>query len=143
MSATSAYAVEMKAPNGNRIVNGVEIAADGEIVAFWISNKVPNDPTDFRIAEWVRVEAFGKRTGVPNILQVCHDTRAEQYRGVPYLASVLETLKQVSRYTTAELTSAIIKSFFALFLPARREAPTWIISWGHMIKMTRWRRLWM
>lgn len=119
VSATSAYAVEMKAPNGNRIVNGVEIAADGEIVAFWISNKVPNDPTDFRIAEWVRVEAFGKRTGVPNILQVCHDTRAEQYRGVPYLAPVLETLKQVSRYTTAELTSAIIKSFFALFFTSQ------------------------
>lgn len=119
VSATSAYAVEMKAPNGNRIVNGVEIAADGEIVAFWISNKVPNDPTDFRIAEWVRVEAFGKRTGVPNILQICHDTRAEQYRGVPYLAPVLETLKQVSRYTTAELTSAIIKSFFALFFTSQ------------------------
>ena len=90
ISTAGTYAVEMKAPNGNRIVNGVEIAADGEIVAFWISNKVPNDPTDFRIAEWVRVEAFGKRTGVPNILQVCHDTRAEQYRGVPYLAPVLE-----------------------------------------------------
>ncbi|MDU7517052.1 MAG: phage portal protein, partial [Varibaculum cambriense] len=119
VSATSAYAVEMKAPNGNRIVNGVEIAADGEIVAFWISNKVPDDLTDDRISEWVRVEAFGERTGLPNILQICHDTRAEQYRGVPYLAPVLETLKQVSRYTTAELTSAIIKSFFALFFTSQ------------------------
>jgi len=52
---------------------------------------------------------------MPNILQICHDIRAEQYRGVPYLAPVIETLKQVSRYTNAELTAAIIKSFFALF----------------------------
>jgi lambda family phage portal protein len=57
----------------------------------------------------------GEETGIPNILQICHDTRADQYRGVPYLAPVLETLKQTSRYTTAELASAIVKSFFSLF----------------------------
>ena len=65
--------------------------------------------------EWVRVKAFGSETGTPNMLQICHDLRPEQYRGVPYLAPVIETLKQVSRYTNAELTAAIIKSFFALF----------------------------
>lgn len=115
MGTLGPWAVEMRGPNGNRIINGVEIADDGEIKAFWISNKVPYDPTDFQPTTWTRVEAFGERTGKPNILQICHDTRAEQYRGVPYLAPVLETLKQVSRYTRAELTSAIIKSFFALF----------------------------
>ena len=115
MGVLGPYAVEMQAPNGNRIIDGVEINGDGEIAAFWISNKVPYDPTDMKPTEWSRVEAFGSRTGMPNILQICHDIRAEQYRGVPYLAPVLETLKQVSRYTRAELTSAIIKSFFALF----------------------------
>ena len=109
------FAVEMRAPNGNRIIDGVEITEDGEITAYWISSKVPYDPTDYAPTTWSRVEAFGKRTGAPNILQICHDIRAEQYRGVPYLAPVLETLKQVSRYTRAELTAAIIKSFFALF----------------------------
>lgn len=115
MGPLGPFSMEMRAPNGNRIINGVEIDDDGEIIAFWVSNKVPYDPTDFSATEWVRVQAFGDRTGMPNILQICHDTRTEQYRGVPYLAPVLETLKQVSRYTKAELTSAIIKSFFALF----------------------------
>ena len=111
------YAVEMKAPNGiNRIINGVEIDQNGAVAAYWVSNRVPYDSTSIdQAASWVRVDAFGATTGQPNIVQICHDTRAEQYRGVPYLAPVLETLKQVSRYTTAELTSAIIKSFFALF----------------------------
>lgn len=109
------FAVEMRAPNGNRIIDGVEITEDGEITAYWISSKVPYDPTDYAPTTWSRVEAFGARSGMPNILQICHDIRAEQYRGVPYLAPVLETLKQVSRYTRAELTAAIIKSFFALF----------------------------
>lgn len=111
------YAVEMKAPNpNNRIISGVEINKDGAVVAYWVSNRVPWDPTDIEQApEWVRVKAFGSETGTPNMLQICHDLRPEQYRGVPYLAPVIETLKQVSRYTNAELTAAIIKSFFALF----------------------------
>ena len=109
------YAVEMKAPNpNNRIISGVEINKDGAVVAYWVSNRVPWDPTDIEQApEWVK--AFGSETGTPNMLQICHDLRPEQYRGVPYLAPVIETLKQVSRYTNAELTAAIVKSFFALF----------------------------
>lgn len=112
----SPYMVEMLAPNGNVIVSGVEIDTDGAITAYWVSNKVPYDPVDIGVYPvWQRVEAFGQQTNAPNILQICHDERPEQYRGVPYLAPVIESLKQVSRYTTAELTAAIIKSFFALF----------------------------
>ena len=109
--------VEMNAPTpGHRIISGVEVDADGAIDGYWISNKVPQDFTDITgVTKWVKVKAFGPRSGVPNILQICHDIRADQYRGVPYLAPVLETLKQTSRYTTAELASAIVKSFFSLF----------------------------
>ena len=101
--------------NGNRILNGVEIDTDGAIVAYWVSNQVPGEPITNMLTTWARVEAYGKRTSIPNVLQISNDTRPEQYRGVPYLAPVIETLKQVYRYTNAELTSAIIKSYFALF----------------------------
>ncbi len=113
----SPLSVEMVSPaTKNRIVSGVEIDPDGAVEAYWISNRVPGDITDVaKIEQWVRVKAFGEASGMPNMLQICHDTRAEQYRGAPYLSPVIETLKQVSRYTTAELTAAIIKSFFALF----------------------------
>lgn len=115
--AVTPYSVEMVSPlTRNRIISGVEVDPDGAIEAYWICNKVPGDYSDIsRVEEWTRVKAFGESSGMPNILQICHDTRTEQYRGVPYLAPVIETLKQVSRYTTAELTAAIIKSFFALF----------------------------
>ncbi|SDD89367.1 phage portal protein [Sporomusa acidovorans] len=112
----SPWSVTVKNPdNGNRIINGVEINDDGAVVAYWICNRYPYDPTNMEIPKWVRVEAFGQKTGQPNILQICHDERPEEYRGVPYLAPVLEVLKQVGRYTEAELTAAIIKSFFSLF----------------------------
>jgi phage portal protein, lambda family len=111
------FSVEAKnQSNGNRIVSGVEIDAEGAIEAYWISNKAPGDLIEAaQMDAWVRVKAFGDLSGTPNIVQICHDVRSEQYRGVPYLAPVIETLKQVSRYTNAELTAAIIKSFFALF----------------------------
>ena len=111
------FSVEAKnQSNGNRIVSGVEIDTEGAIEAYWISNKVPGDLVEAaQMDAWVRVKAFGALSGTPNIVQICHDVRSEQYRGVPYLAPVIETLKQVSRYTNAELTAAIIKSFFALF----------------------------
>ena len=111
------FSVEAKnQSNGNRIVSGVEIDSEGAIEAYWISNKVPGDLVEAaQMDAWVRVKAFGDLSGTPNIVQICHDVRSEQYRGVPYLAPVIETLKQVSRYTNAELTAAIIKSFFALF----------------------------
>ena len=111
------FAVEMVSPEtGNRIVSGVEIDADGAVEAYWVCNKVQGDAVEIaKVEEWVRVKAFGDLSGMPNIVQICHDIRSEQYRGVPYLAPVIETLKQVSRYTNAELTAAIVKSFFALF----------------------------
>lgn len=102
--------------NGNRIVNGVEIDSDGAVVAYWICNQYSYDPTTIDgIPQWKRVEAFGANTGMPNVLQICHDRRAETYRGAPYLSPVLESLKQVTRFTEAELTSAIVKAFLTLF----------------------------
>lgn len=102
--------------NGNKIINGVEIDNDGAIVAYFVCNKYPYDPTNMKAPEWIRIEAFGEKTGQPNILQICHDERPEQYRGVPYLSPVLETVKQLGRYQQAELMAAVIKSFFTIFI---------------------------
>nr|DAL11043.1 MAG TPA_asm: portal protein [Caudoviricetes sp.] len=113
----SYFEVEQRNPkNGNRIISGVEINNDGAVVAYWIANRVPFDLTNpANTLTWQRVEAFGRRTGRPNVLQISHEERPEQYRGVPYLAPAIEVIKQVSRYATAELTAALVKSCFALF----------------------------
>lgn len=108
--------VEGKASNGNRIINGIEVDPDGALTAFYVSNRVPNDLIERDvITEWVRVAAFGEMSGQPNMIQISHDERAGQYRGIPYLSGVIETLKQTSRFTNAELASAIVRSFFSLF----------------------------
>jgi lambda family phage portal protein len=104
-----------KLKNGNIISNGVEIDKNGGVVAYWLCNSYPDDYSSAS-KKWVRIEAFGKTTGNPNILQLMESERCEQYRGVPYLSPVIEALKQVSRYTEAELTAAVVTAFFTAFI---------------------------
>lgn len=105
-----------KAPNGNRIYNGIEINADGSVEAYWICNQYPNSAISMSEKKWERIEAFGKKTGNPNILHLMEQERCEQYRGIPYLAPVIESLKQISRYSEATLTAAVVQSFFTAFI---------------------------
>ena len=100
----------------NRIVNGIEVNGEGALEAIWVANRQWNEfnALDAEL-KWQRVRFFGEKTGCRNVLHICTDTRPDQFRGVPFLAPVIDSLKQVSRYSDAELTSAIIKSFFSVF----------------------------
>ena len=108
--------IEMVAANGNRIVNGIETDRAGRLVAIHVSNRLWNeiDLTN-AVLKWQRVRVYGAETGLRNVLMIAKDTRCDQFRGVPLLAPVIESLKQLSRYADAELCSSIIRSFFSVF----------------------------
>lgn len=106
--------------NGNRIYNGVEIDGDGAVVAYHICNTYPNSSMQAD-KKWERVEAFGRRTGFPNVLMIYESERAEQYRGVPYLSPVIESLKQLTRYSEAEIMAAVINGFFTVFVTTEKN----------------------
>jgi lambda family phage portal protein len=120
-----------QAKNGNYIYNGVEIDDNGAIVAYHICNQYPNSNLKGYKKEWVRVEAFGANTGNPNVLQLMEQERCEQYRGIPYLTPVIEALKQITRYTEAELTAAVVQAFFTAFI--KYEGPKNEIPFGEVI----------
>ena len=102
--------------NGNPIFDGVETDKDtGEIVAYYIASQYPYEWTG-ATKEWTRVEAYSQKTGLPNILHIMDPERPQQYRGVTYLAQVIEPLLQVRRYSESELTAAIVESFFTAFI---------------------------
>ena len=105
----------MRLNNGNTIFDGVEVNKDGAVVAYHIANTHPNQ-LDGTPTEFARVEAYGKETGLPNILHIMDAERPEQYRGVPYLAQAIEPLLQMRRYTEAEITAAMVQSFFTAFI---------------------------
>lgn len=125
--------VEGRAENGNRIYSGVEIDDEGALIAYHIANTYATDYTSGKIREWVRVEAYGRNTGRPNILHLMDTERAEQRRGVPMLAPVIETLKQITRYTEAELMAAVISAMFTVFI--KSSAPTNENPLGSMIPL--------
>lgn len=105
--------------NGNRIISGIEIDNNGAVVAYWFSNRYPQSfylQKNLQPLTWTRVEAFGQLTGRPNVLHLMESERPEQRRGVPFLAPVIEPLKQITRYTEAELNAAVISSFFTVFI---------------------------
>lgn len=104
--------------NGNRIINGVEVDDSGKLVAYWICNQYPDEyarPYE-GAKDWCRVEAYGKRTGNPNVLHLFRPTRAGAYRGVPLLAPVIEEIKQIKRYSDAEIMAAVISGMFTVFV---------------------------
>lgn len=106
------------AANGNPIYDGVEVdKSTGAVVAYYICNQYPFEIS--RIGDskkWVRVEAYGKKTGLPNVLHVVEQERIGQYRGVTFLAPVIEQLLQIRRYTESELLSALIQSMFTAWI---------------------------
>ncbi len=105
--------------NGNRILNGVEINGSGAVEAYYVCNEYPQSLT-YTKKEWQRVKAYGEKTGFPNVLMIFESERAEQYRGVPYLAPVIEALKQLTRYSEAELMAAVINGFFTVFITSEK-----------------------
>jgi len=125
--------VEGKAPNGNRIISGVEIDGSGALVAYHVSNSYPIETgyTGTQMREWKRIEAYGRTTGRPNVLHLMELERAEQRRGVPILAPVIETIKQLTRYTEAELMAAVISGMFTVFV--KTAGPTTENPFGEMI----------
>lgn len=95
-------------------VGGVELEATGAPVAYHILRTHPGDLLGGR--EWDRYLAFGPNTGRRAVLHLFRRLRPGQNRGVPYLAPVIETLKQLDRYTEAEIMAAVVSGLFTVFV---------------------------
>jgi lambda family phage portal protein len=107
-------------PTGVRIENGVEIAPNGRVAAYWISRAHPltTEFTNDR-GKWDRVPVRDPASGRLNIVHAMIAERPEQRRGVPFLAPVIEAIKQLTRYGEAELTAAVVASLFTVFIESQ------------------------
>lgn len=103
-------------PSGVMIDEGVELDDLGRPVAYYIANRNPeSELLNQPILEFKRVPIYDKFTGERNILHLYNPERIGQRRGVPFLAPVIETLKQLSRYTEAELMAAVVSGMYSVF----------------------------
>lgn len=99
-----------------KIVNGVEVGKYGEVVAYHFAQFHPSSFSLSLKKEWKRIEKFGKSTGRLNVIHLMESERPDQRRGVPVLAPVMESMKQLGRYTDAELMAALVSGLFTVFV---------------------------
>jgi len=99
----------------DKIINGVEINQMGEVVAYYIADKHPNSSIA-SINKWTRIPKFGATSGRMNVIHLMESERPEQRRGVPVLAPVIESMKQLARYSEAELMAAVINGMYSVFV---------------------------
>lgn len=101
---------------GPSIVSGIEVDKYGAPVAYHICNQHPLDFQYASTLKWDRFPAFGTASGRRNVLHVFARLRPGQNRGVPDLAPVIEALKQIDRYTEAEIMGAVVGAMFTVFI---------------------------
>lgn len=107
---------QSRARDTKEISGGVEKDLNGAPIAYHIARTHPGSTLSPKTSEWDRVPAFNTKTGLRNIVHLFDTIRIGQTRGVPYLAPIIEPLKQLGRYTEAELTAAVVSACFTVFI---------------------------
>jgi lambda family phage portal protein len=100
------------------MIGGVEIDGYGMPTAYHIAD---GHPYSGKRLTWQSVPAWDQN-GNPLALHIFDRRRPGQVRGVPILAPVIEPLKQLVRYTEAELQAAVISGAFSVFIRMDPEA---------------------
>jgi lambda family phage portal protein len=106
------------------LVDGVEIRPEtGEAIAYHFAKVHPGEPMSLAVGanSWKRVEARGQ-TGRRAVLHLMKRLRPDQVRGVPWIAPILEPLKQLQRWTDAELNAAVVSSLMSVFIKMDPDA---------------------
>lgn len=111
--------------DSEKIRSGIELDDDGMIIAYHFSKRHPGSGLSYLGGDqkWTRVPARGERSGRYNVLHLMESERPGQLRGVPVIAPVIEALKQLDRYTDAELTAAAIQAMFTVFIESEADDP--------------------
>ena len=110
---------------GKDVRGGIEYDADGRPIAYYISNKHPNDFSsrtkrrDIRMT-WTRYPAFGQN-GRRKIFHSFDPLRPEQSRGVTIFASVLRAVKMVDKVQDATLQAALLQTVFAIVVKSEAD----------------------
>ncbi|MBI3582383.1 MAG: phage portal protein [Nitrospinae bacterium] len=102
--------------NTSKICGGIEKDEYGAPVTYHICNQHPGSRFNSADRTWAKVPAFGSNTNLRNVIHLYKIFRAGQTRGVPYLSPVIETLKQLDKYTEAEIMAAVVSAMLTVFV---------------------------
>ena len=113
---------EAKATDGGgRIIDGIEIDKEGVVVRVHVTNRHPLMESSDEEVEWIPIDVIGKDTGYPNILHIMTFERPEQRRGIPFVSSQIEQIKQLDRYINSELAAQVVASMLTAFVTSQDD----------------------
>lgn len=102
--------------DSERVKAGVQFATSGRVEGFYVASRHPGDHGHFaRATTWSFVPRIA-RDRRRLALHLMPHLRPDQARGVPYLAPVVEGLKQLGDYTDAEVTAAVNAAMMVAFI---------------------------
>ena len=108
--------------DGPTLIDGVEIdPPTGEVLAFHVARLHPGG-VNVAGNVWDRVGVRGNSTGRRNVLHIFKPLRPGQVRGVPWIAPIIEPLKQLGRWSDAELNAAVVSGLMATFIKMDPDA---------------------
>ncbi len=123
---TSPYGLKLQLVESDRVCNksgvrdttkltaGVHMNAKGAPIAYDIRTANPGSEKNLE-RKWVKVQAFTPK-GRRRVIHVYEQLRPDQTRGMPYLAPIIEIIKQLAKYTNAEIAAAVVNSYFTVFV---------------------------
>ncbi len=96
------------------LIMGVEIDGNGAPVRYHYAKGLGFG----KKVDWRTLKAFDSE-GNRMVLHVFRKERANQMRGVPILAPIIELVKKIDTYSQAEVDAAVINAFFTVFIKKR------------------------
>ena len=117
MDETGALA---RTEDGHIVVDGIELSKSLRPIAYWFT--FTPDKCESK-DEWVRIPAYDRR-GLPIVLHSAMIDRADQYRGLPLLAPLIETIWTTLCYAQAETQGALIEAAHSFFITSDAINPT-------------------
>lgn len=101
-------------PNGNRIINGIEIAPNGDHVRYFIKEST---------GRYTPIEAKVPGTNIRSAFLVYgSEHRLDNNRGVPLIVAMIETLKKLERYEEATVSSAEERAKLVFYIKHNRDS---------------------
>lgn len=102
----------------DEIAGGIRFGPGGRPLAAYLYDRHPGGgyapkATSVYTGEWVD---FVGGTGRRRLLHHYKKNRPGQPRGVPYLAPVVDLIKQLGRFTEAEVNAAVLNAFFTVLI---------------------------
>lgn len=140
-TATQPYALRIQVLEADRCGNpfgqmdadamsgGVRFGPTGAPAAYHVYDRHPGATyvggKNIYAGQWIdRLGRSGRR-------RICHHfrkLRPDMPRGTPYLAPIVDCIKQISRYSNAEIAAAVISAYFTVFIESDSGNPAPVFS---------------